>query len=283
MPAKKHRHRSRNWCGTSFKVVTPAEIKAQYEKYEDVIRYWCLGKEVCPTSQREHWQFFIQTNEPKSLKSIQAICGMGKIHIEIMRGSAMANYKYCTKDGDMISFGLDKPYVQGRRTDIEDIKRMIDKGDSEEKCWDTHFGPMLRMYKGFNRYRFVRNQKVIPKWRDLSVHVLWGKTGTGKTRFAASKGGYFIHASNKLRWWDGYNNEEVLVIDDYSNDVQITWFMALLDGYQLRLETKGGFAWAAWTKVWITTNLSENELHQQARPMHRAALMRRITDFTHYE
>ena len=58
--------------------------------------------------------------------------------------------------------------------------------------------------------------------------------------------------------------------------------LALLDGYQVRLNQKGTHSYANWNKVFITTNLKPDELHSEAKPAHRDALFRRITIVVNY-
>jgi hypothetical protein len=86
----------------------------------------------------------------------------------------------------------------------------------------------------------------------------------------------FKISGDALQWWDGYDGEKSILIDEYDNQIPITRLLNLLDGYHLRLPVKGGFTYAAWTKVIITTNLNPLELHPNAKQQHRAALHRRI-------
>ena len=81
----------------------------------------------------------------------------------------------------------------------------------------------------------------------------------------------------QLSWWQDYDGEKCICIDEYNNDVPIGEMLNLLDGYQLRLNVKGSHTYANWTKVYITTNLKLDELHANAKQAHRDALFRRIT------
>ena len=114
------------------------------------------------------------------------------------------------------------------------------------------------------------------KFRKVEVVVLSGSTGTGKTRKAMEEANYKI-TGNQLQWWDGYEGEKCICIDEYNNDIGITELLNILDGYELRLPIKGSFTYANWNKVYITTNLTKSQFHSNAKSEHRKALFRRVT------
>ena len=107
-----------------------------------------------------------------------------------------------------------------------------------------------RYHKGLEKLNIDKG----PKWRDLKVTILWGPTGTGKTRQVMEKDNVY-KIDPPYKWWDGYEGEEILLIDDYKRGaIDRGFLLNLLDGYRLRLETKGGHTWALWSQVYITTN-----------------------------
>ena len=92
------------------------------------------------------------------------------------------------------------------------------------------------------------------KWRNVEVTLLWGVTGSGKTRKVMEMDNVY-KIDPPYKWFDGYEGEDILLIDDYKKgSIDRGLFLNLLDGYRLRLETKGGHTWALWTKVYITSN-----------------------------
>ncbi len=276
MSQSKKRRRSRNYCFTDFQLLDFEKI---YKENQTIIRYICFGREKCPKTKKEHIQGWVQLYNPKSLQTVKRIVNCNKIHVEICKGNEKFNDTYCKKDNDFKTFGTCKR--QGQRTDLEDIKMSIEKGDHLIDIWDSHFSTMLRYHNGVNKYRECYLKTKTKKFRKLNVSVYYGATGSGKTRTAVEKNpnAYKIQGS-ALKWWDGYEGEKTLIIDEYNNDVEITKLLSLLDGYQLRLAIKGGFTYANWNKVIITTNLTINELHANAKPLHRCALSRRINEFT---
>jgi len=267
---------SRNYCFTDFEFL---DYEAIYKEYKDIIRAIGIGVETCPTTKKQHIQGHIQFINKKRLNGVKNILGSKKIHLESCRGSVEQNIKYCSKDGKYQTFGI---FIsQGQRTDFEDIKKMIDEGASLKDIKNKYYTQFVRYNQGFSRHIQIVQEENSKKFRKLEVELVCGPTNTGKTRKAVEENpnAYKI-CGNDLKWFDGYNGHTELIIDEYANDVKITKLLNLLDGYQLRLDIKGSFTYANWTKVIITTNLRPSEIHSQANPNHLDALKRRITKTT---
>lgn len=129
----------------------------------------------------------------------------------------------------------------------------------------------------------------------LRVIVSYGETGTGKTfsaiNFVARDQAYYKLSAPSLKggklWFDGYEGQKVLIMDDWDGQCCSAATMKnLLDVYKLQVEIKGGTAWACWHTVVITSNLhprdwyirmNENQDQTEIRP-----LRRRITEIRHY-
>lgn len=279
MPTKKggSRLRSskrRNWAFTDFEMLDWAKI---YADNSDFIRYIGWGLEVCPKTKRQHFQGWIQFNSQKRMSSVKLLAQSKKIHLEPCMGSEEQNNKYCSKDGIFKCCGSYKS--QGARSDIETIVKMIKSGATMETVADQNPQYFIQYHNGLSKLKKMADKKTRSKFRRVETILLTGPTGCGKTRTAMEDAGYKI-TGGSLEWWDGYDGEETILIDEYSNDVKITTLLNLLDGYQLRLPIKGGFTYANWTKVYITTNL--RDLHSNASEEHRNALARRITTTTSF-
>jgi len=169
---------------------------------------------------------------------------------------------------------------QGRRSDLGQVLKKIKTGSSWAAIYEEHPGDMLRYNRGFREYKFVLETEESKKFRVLDVSVYYGETNTGKTRKAVAENpdAFFMHASQlKKDWWNGYEGQRTLILDEYDSQVPCSKMLQILDGYQHRLPTKGGHTWALWTKVILTSNLAPSLWHPQAKPVHKKALARRIT------
>jgi len=80
--------------------------------------------------------------------------------------------------------------------------------------------------------------------RDFKTIVKWyyGSTGTGKSRAACDEtsnvNAYWKSGGSK--WWDGYDGQEAVIIDDYRCDLcTFHNLLRLFDRYPLQVEGKG--------------------------------------------
>ena len=271
---------SRNYCFTIFRETDFEKFCANVKKYEDIVRYFCIGYEVCPTTGTPHLQGWIQFFNKKRIGGVKKILGCSA-HIEPCKGDEFSNEKYCKKDGKFICWG--KFITQGYRSDLEQIKKDIKKGKSKEEIIDNHFETYCRYRNGINDYFEIQQKKQRSEFRKVHVDVYSGSTGTGKTRRAMEEPNSYKITGDNLKWFDGYAGEKTLIIDEYDNNVPVSKLLNLLDGYKLRLDIKGSFTYANWEKVIITTNLEKDQFHANAKEKHREALFRRVSNWVDFD
>lgn len=213
---------------------------------EDCVRYICFGEEVAPSTGRKHWQGFAIFKRTCRFKKAKLWIGAGDdTHIECRKGTRDEARQYCAKEGSFEEWGI---YEGVTKDDL--FHWDIDKLKAEYPAF------YCRYWKGL----YLLNIDKGPKWRDVSVTWLWGVAGCGKTRYVMEMNN--VYKCDDLRWWDGYEGEYILLIDD----VDIDDFSArkkmlnILDGYRLRLETKGSHTYAKWGLVFITSNWDPSDL-----------------------
>ena len=244
---------SRDWCFTCF--VTDKELN--FDK--DNVKYICYGIERCPTTHREHYQgYAIFKRTCRMPKAKSWIGGGDGTHLEPKRGSRDQARDYCRKsDGVFFEWGEFEPIT------MDDLfRKPIGFIKTEYPLFYCRYHRGLEKLQGKGQ-----------KWRDVKVHVLWGITGSGKTRQVMEM--YDVYKIDPpYTWWDGYEGEGILLIDDYKRGaIPRGMLLNLLDGYRLRLETKGSHTWALWNIVYITTNSNPETWFDDA-------LERRITSVT---
>ena len=71
--------------------------------------------------------------------------------------------------------------------------------------------------------------------------MLWGPSGTGKSRFVAARWPDAFWKAPESKWWDGYSGQETVVLDDFKDyAMPLVELQRLLDWYPLWVEVKGG-------------------------------------------
>lgn len=240
---------AKNWCFTEFTLENVVKFK-----HAD-ISYVIVGKEVCPDTQRDHWQGYCQFKTKKRLTWIKANIS-ATAHWAAARGSDVDNYNYCTKDGNLVlEHGTRKQVSrQGKRNDLLAVKAAIDNGNTELECFEQFFETSCKHYRAFGRYRALKQGKI--HRGEPTIHVYYSaESGTGKTRLATYNfPNAFWHMGDNM-WWDGYNGERVVVFDEFRSQYKYSALLRLLDRTPLTVETKGGTVPMRADTFVFTTNI----------------------------
>lgn len=230
-----------------------------------------------------HVQGYVQFKKQYRLGTAQA-----KIHptahMEVARGSPSQNVKYCSKHDETYCAGpwsYGEVQVQGQRNDLMEVCEEIKSGVSLCDIAESHSETYVRNYRGLQQLA-LRTSKS-PKWRNVITTVIWGRTGTGKTRtaFESCDDPYFVLLCDNAKWWDGYEGQETVIFDDFYGQVKPDFMLRLLDGYPCQLSIKGSFTWAKWTRVYITSNSHPCDWYPSIPQEARDAIMRRISEVIH--
>lgn len=158
---------------------------------------------------------------------------------------------------------LQPKITQGCRTDLKKYCKMIE--DGEMKCSDFQTAEYATVWHQYGRtLRDVETQalkKRCNKFTKMTVTVLVGDAGEGKTRYAYDKHGYencfkIDSEASQQFLCDGYDGEDVLIIDDFKGWIKYTTMLDYLEGHPVKLNVKGGHTYKRWSHVYITSNVS---------------------------
>ena len=252
-----------------------------------------MGKEMGEDRKTPHLQGYIQFSRRLRLTQVKKIdyLGTNRTHWEIARKDAQTNIDYCTKEeGEPTSkiwyWKKGKQVTKGQRSDLQEIRRMIQAGVPEIDIANAWWEHWLRYWRSFERYRGLVCQKKGTEERDVSVYWFSGPPNCGKSKEAhrmakAMNKPYYVICGEQMQWWDGYNGEETIIIEEYHNSVKLTWLLCLLDRYICRLPVKGLHTYACWTTVIVTTNMKAYEVHELRPDAHKTALWSRVFERGH--
>lgn len=283
--------RRRSWCFTSFHV-EEEDIEKLKQNLANA-KYYIFQKEKGNKKEHPHLQGYVTFKTGRSFSKVKEIMGLNDVHLEVAKGSAKDNIAYCSKSDGRLGgpWEYGKKPAQGYRTDLVDFKdkikenvrkRQIDMVDlvDEFPC------EMVKYYKfaeWYTKEMLLKEGMKLP-FEPKQVYVLWGEAGAGKTKLANTTFlDYECYSLNIERdrslWFDGYVGQPVVIIDEFEGPKQIdlTYLLRLLDGYPMRVQTKGGFTCWCPSIVVITSNYRSSEWYTNESPYRLLALERRIT------
>lgn len=229
----------------------------------DKVRYIIFQEEKCPKTNKNHWQGYIELKTPLRIKCVQLLLNLSNAHMEKRKGTRDEAREYCRKSEsrvcEPIEWGVWESGGQGTRNDIDNLLKMVSENASLKEIIESDPKTYSKCRNTIKDYQFCCLKEKTKEYRKIEVEVIYGAAGTGKTRYCVENSkDYYKLDNDTTLWWDGYEGEETLIIDDFYGDIRYDKLLQILEGYQLRLPVKGGFTYANWKKVFITSNTAPN-------------------------
>lgn len=210
----------------------------------------------------------------------QAIKLLPECHVEITR-NVQASIEYCKKDGDFTERGV-PPMSQKAKGDGE-IDRYKQAWESAKKNDLENIDADIRI-RCYNTLKTIAKDyaKAPPDLEDVCGLWFYGDPGSGKSYAARNNyGNYYLKETNK--WWDSYQNEETVIIDEVELDQGkfIGHFLKKwADRYAFDAEVKGAKLIIRPKRIIVTSNYSIKEVFGHDRIL-TEAINRRFTS-THF-
>lgn len=201
-----------------------------------------------------HMQVYVEFSTSVRLRTIQSYPGLEGCHVERRRGSSEQAAAYCKKRDPSFLYGyweFGTIARQGRRSDLESVRRDIDEGASELQVAQNHFGSFCRYHRSFSLYRRLSATK--RNW-PMEILVFYGPTGTGKTRHAYETypNAYFQPPG---QWFDDYAGEETVIIDEMvGSRFSFRMLLLMCDRYPYKVQVKGSFREFTSRRIVFTSN-----------------------------
>lgn len=202
------------------------------------------------------------------------------MHLEARQGPQDRAIEYCRKHcdacfrgktpcsddravpGTQRTWGSPKQSQQGKRNDIVALRDRVSAGGRlVDLVQDDN---LLRVIARYPRLYDTLSYTVGKRRREedpVDIILLYGKTGCGKTRITKSTFGsdlYVPPVVNDKLWFDGYDGERALLLDDFAgraSKIGLVNLLRMLDRYNVKLPYKGGHVHLTAEVVVITTNV----------------------------
>jgi hypothetical protein len=264
---------------------------------EGKVTYACIGREVGDRDQGRHLQGYIQFSTKRTIVGVCRLLGTRTVNYAVANGTGRQNKAYCSKspeaynqsdydDGSPAFVEIGDLTSQGEGSSLANVARaIVDESKSVREIALTHPEVFLRHSRGIPALVSHAKARDIPFLRSVRCQVLWGEPGTGKTYsvFNKYKEQVYRLADNKKPWFDGYDNEPVLLIDEFDpyQCMPISIFKQVLEGYKMKVPIKGGMVYAAWKIVIVISNVDPQQWYPNSFEADRRAVFSRLGNNIH--
>ena len=246
-------------------------IISQLAKFE--IGYYCIADEIAETGTYHTHVFFVVKSNTRfgTIKS-----RFPGAHIERAYGSVQQNRDYIQKIG-----------IWADTKDEATAQMIADLRNGMSTLEVISRNPKLALKsRDIEALRqLVLSEKYATEYRDITVSYLYGATGTGKTKsiFDKHDARDICRITNyrigKGISFDAYMGQSVLVMEEFHGQVPIGDMLNILDRYPIQLPARYSDRTAAFTHVYLTSNVPLDMLYrdiQRDYPEVWQAFLRRI-------
>lgn len=224
---------AKRWCYT---INNPT---AEPSPPEEEFSYHIYGEEV-GESGTPHYQGFIIFHKPKRLNQIRNLISLTG-HYEVAKGKNSQAAGYCKKDGKFKEFGElppDQGFKGGQAT-----KARYEEAFKKAKLGELDTIDSDLLIKHYRTFKQIKTDYVgeIEPLDYLPGIWIYGASGIGKSRYARKTyPGAYVKNCNK--WWDHYQDEENVIVDDFDDSHKLLghFLKRWGDHYAFIAETKGG-------------------------------------------
>ena len=261
---------AKRWCYTINNPTAPPP------PLEEESSYHVYGEEV-GESGTPHYQGFIIFKKPKRLNQVKALIEP-RGHYEVAKGKNSQAADYCKKDGKFTEYGS-LPAEQGAAGGAA-TKARYELAFKQAKLGELDDIEPDLLIKHYRTLKQIRTDYVgdIQPLDYLPGIWIFGASGIGKSKYARDKyPGAYVKNCNK--WWDHYQNEENVIIDDFDDTHACLGHHMKRwgDHYAFTAETKGGSIYIRPKWIVVTSQYSIQDIFHKDHPT-LEALSRRFRE-----
>lgn len=254
-------------------------------------------KECATDADTPHLQGYLEMRNQVRFNTLHT--AVPRAHFEPRRATADSAIAYCKKgcqshaeweadgvDGpnygkhaDFVEYGT--PPAQGKRNDLHALRDAIKANPNihTRVLLDDHAHAFARFPRFIEACRKAYGQPVTLDWTDSPNVWLSGPPGSGKSHTARvlSGGEENLYVKDLSKWWDGYEGQDFVVIEDLHPDhaKEMTTFLKIWgDRYPFPAQVKGGQLYIRPKVIIVTTNYTMAQIFPNGED--RAAIGRRF-------
>lgn len=218
------------------------------------LKYGIIGRETCAATRRIHYQCYFYFNSAVRFATLKARLPRGT-HLQQARGTPYQNFLYCSKEYIVREIG-ERPVRMERRRRMEEQSSLLKKFYSNEITLEEFVErDNVFVMRNFNKIMSLKAMLIPDRTEQTELYLIIGEPGVGKTTFACSLSkNYFMKTQNTEKWWDGYEQQEVVILDQFYGWLSPPELFHLADSKRHLVQIKGGFTKFNSKALVITSN-----------------------------
>lgn len=230
-----------NWTQEEYDVLVS-------EKYD----YMIVGKEVGEEGT-PHLQAYIYKKSKISFVGLKK--RNPRAHIEVAKGNAEDNRKYCSKEENFSEFG--EIPNQGKRVDLDELAKQVTEGTTTAEEILLTQPTMFHQYgRTLNALEDLRMRK---QYRKEMTKCIWyyGPTGVGKSHTSFQNftpETHYVYPTNDKGWWDAYRQQEIVIINEFRGQIAYSELLDLIDQWPKQVNRRGREPMPFTSKMIIITS-----------------------------
>ena len=235
---------------------------------DNQVKYLIQGKENCPSTGKQHWQCYVYFFEKVSIKVAKKKLKIKKGWFQYAYGTHKENVDYCSKNGDIIEWGTAPQ--QGKRTDLEELRDKILKGETSLK--DIRAEHPYQYHQYGRTLTALEDDVLTNKKRTKMTKGYWfyGETGTGKTHeffknILKEEEDYYVWCLGST-FQCGYKHQRCVLIDDFRGELTIGMLCKIVDKWnscKIERKCRESINFTSEVVV-ITSSMHPADLYQKA-------------------
>ena len=296
--------KSRGWLLTIFEQPEGKEKRTESDIAEMLDPLPWMGQlEEGHETHHRHFQIYVEAPNPIHFSSLKK--KVPDAHIEPRHGSKRQAFDYCSKSDTRLEgpffHGIDAPGDEksGQRMDLSMISDALLSGMSvDDLLLDPEFSP--RLARCMTWARSIEQAVMAKKFegyktadREVEVHYIWGASRLGKSysilhipdpsddaddddvpRYLPVYEPEVV--GDSLRW-DGYDGEDIILLDEFDGSIRLGLLNRLLEGYHnTRISARFHNGLACYHTVFIVSNYAPESFYHG-----ESSWLNRLTDIQH--
>lgn len=233
---------AKNQVWTLFDVTDEQIIVLEQLVMTGQASYCVFGKEICPKTKKEHLQGYTEFIKKTRVTAVRKLFLIKEqaFHMEARKGTPLEAAEYCKKDKNFKEYGVitGPGQGQGKRSDLTSAMGMVKSGMPMLEIAETIPGTWSRNHKALSLYKQLLVNK---RDKHTICVVLYGASNAGKTNMIKDlyPDACWITKGVSGVWYDNYNQEEVVVYDEFKGWMPFTMFKRIVDASPLNMDAKG--------------------------------------------